>query len=62
MYEDMETDDGVAYTSENFDDFFPDMDTCCDGDFEGCMFGDEDNAKRHCQCFSDCKKEYESYD
>lgn len=59
MYEDVEPDNGVAYTTENFDDgYFPDMDMCCDGDFEGCMYGDD--APKYCQCYKQCKEEYET--
>jgi hypothetical protein len=61
MYEDMETDNGVAYNTENFDEDFSMFDDhCCDGCFEDCMYGED--ASKHCQCFADCKKEYESYD
>lgn len=62
MYEDMETDNGVAYNAENFDDgdFISPFDITCDGYFEDCPFGDEDVAKKHCQCFKQCREDYET--
>ena len=63
MYEeDFYKDEGVAYNTENFDDgYFLDGDGLeCDGIFDECMFGDEANAKKHCQCFASCKAEAEN--
>lgn len=59
MYEDVELDSGVAWNDVHFDDeFFPDMDRCCDGCFEDCMYGED--APKYCQCYKQCKEEYET--
>lgn len=61
MYEenDLYKDDGVAYNEDNFDTDFFMGGYECDGIFDECMFGDEENARKHCQCFKQCKAEAE---
>lgn len=63
MYEDQVTDNGVAYNTENFDESYGASlfdDHCCDGCFEDCMMPSEDYARKHCQCFAECKSEWET--
>jgi len=59
MNEDELMDFGIAFTEENFDQDFLGEGIECDGDFEGCIYGDD--ASKYCQCYADCKKEYDSY-
>ena len=62
MYEDMETDNGVAFNTENFDEDFSYRmsifdEHSCDGCWEDCCW-DESEVHRHCQAWKQCREDY----
>lgn len=64
MYEDMETDNGVAFNTENFDEDFSYRmsifdDFSCDGCWEDCCWS-EDEVHKYCQAWKQCREDYET--
>jgi len=62
MYEDMETDNGVAYNTENFDETIGSSlfdDFSCDGCWEDCCW-DESEVHKYCQAWKQCREDYET--
>ena len=62
MYEDMETDSGVAYNTENFDETIGSSlfdDFSCDGCWEDCCWS-EDEVHKYCQAWKQCREDYET--
>lgn len=63
MYEDMETDNGVAYNTENFDDDFSsfagrDISVECEEIWEECPYGNKSHL--YCYRWKECREDYET--